>query len=104
MTLEVAQHIGDDIVRTIALQPADGLTRGAIVTDTGDADPRFPVGDVTKGHVFNALGRVARRADLRRLNDHRALADPPATSPAVRPARAARPSHLSRPVSRSSTC
>jgi F-type H+-transporting ATPase subunit beta len=55
MTLEVAQHIGDDQVRTIALQPTDGLTRGAEVTDTG-GPITVPVGDITKGHVFNALG------------------------------------------------
>ena len=55
LTLEVAQHIGDDMVRTIALQPTDGLVRGAEVTDTGTSIT-VPVGDVTKGHVFNALG------------------------------------------------
>ncbi|MEP6599041.1 MAG: F0F1 ATP synthase subunit beta, partial [Actinomycetota bacterium] len=55
MTLEVAQHIGDDIVRAIALQPTDGLVRGAEVTDTG-GPITVPVGDVTKGHVFNVLG------------------------------------------------
>jgi F-type H+-transporting ATPase subunit beta len=57
MTLEVAQHIGDNIVRTIALQPADGLVRGSEVRDTGQPIS-VPVGDVTKGHVFNALGEV----------------------------------------------
>src|SRR6478736_556335 len=56
LTLEVAQHIGDDMVRTIALQPTDGLVRGAEVTDTGSSIT-VPVGDVTKGHVFNALGQ-----------------------------------------------
>ncbi|WP_375493016.1 F0F1 ATP synthase subunit beta [uncultured Jatrophihabitans sp.] len=55
MTLEVAQHIGDDMVRAIALQPTDGLVRGAEVKDTG-SPITVPVGDVTKGHVFNALG------------------------------------------------
>ncbi|WP_375479610.1 F0F1 ATP synthase subunit beta [uncultured Jatrophihabitans sp.] len=55
LTLEVAQHIGDDMVRTIALQPTDGLVRGAEVVDTG-GPITVPVGDVTKGHVFNALG------------------------------------------------
>ena len=55
LTLEVAQHIGDDMVRCIALQPTDGLVRGAEVVDTG-APISVPVGDVTKGHVFNALG------------------------------------------------
>ncbi len=55
LTLEVSQHIGDDMVRTIALQPTDGLVRGAEVTNTG-SPITVPVGDVTKGHVFNALG------------------------------------------------
>jgi len=62
MTLEVAQHIGDNIVRTIALQPADGLVRGAEVRDTGGAIS-VPVGDVTKGHVFNTLGDVLNAKD-----------------------------------------
>ncbi len=37
MTLEIAQHLGDNTVRAIAMQPADGLVRGAPVTDTGSA-------------------------------------------------------------------
>jgi F-type H+/Na+-transporting ATPase subunit beta len=57
LTLEVAQHIGDDMIRAIALQPTDGLVRGAEVTDTG-GPITVPVGDVTKGKVFNALGEV----------------------------------------------
>ncbi|MGH3341505.1 MAG: F0F1 ATP synthase subunit beta [Carbonactinosporaceae bacterium] len=55
LTLEVAQHIGDNIVRAIAMQPTDGLVRGAPVTDTGDPIS-VPVGDAVKGHVFNVLG------------------------------------------------
>jgi F-type H+-transporting ATPase subunit beta len=55
LTLEVEQHIGDNVVRAISMQPTDGLVRGASVTDTG-APIEVPVGDVTKGHVFNALG------------------------------------------------
>src|SRR6266487_5822000 len=55
LTLEVALHIGDNMVRAISMQPTDGLVRGAEVTDTGAAIS-VPVGDVTKGHVFNALG------------------------------------------------
>src|SRR6266536_3509873 len=55
LTLEVEQHIGDNIVRAISLQPTDGLVRGAEVINTG-APIEVPVGDVTKGHVFNALG------------------------------------------------
>jgi F-type H+-transporting ATPase subunit beta len=55
MTLEVAQHLGDNLVRAIALKPTDGLVRGAQVTDTG-GPITVPVGDVTKGHVFNVTG------------------------------------------------
>src|SRR5690349_15502283 len=55
LSLEVAQHIGDGMVRAISLQPTDGLVRGAQVTDTG-SPITVPVGDVTKGHVFNMLG------------------------------------------------
>src|ERR1700722_2245484 len=57
LTLEVAQHIGDNTVRAISMQPTDGLVRGAVVTDTGEPIS-VPVGDVTKGHVFNALGNT----------------------------------------------
>src|ERR1700744_3073243 len=55
VTLEVAQHLGDNLVRTISMQPTDGLVRGVEVTDTGKAIS-VPVGDGVKGHVFNALG------------------------------------------------
>src|SRR5687768_3431841 len=55
LTLEVAQHLGDNMVRAISMQPTDGLVRGAPVTDTG-AGISVPVGDVTKGHVFNVIG------------------------------------------------
>ena len=57
LTLEVAQDIGDSIVRTISMQQTDGLVRSAEVTDTGSAIS-VPVGDVTKGHVFNVLGET----------------------------------------------
>jgi F-type H+-transporting ATPase subunit beta len=55
LTLEVAQHLGDNLVRAISMQPTDGLVRGAAVTDSGRSIS-VPVGDVTKGHVWNALG------------------------------------------------
>src|SRR6195952_856231 len=57
ITLEVAQHLGDDLVRAIALKPTDGMVRGQEVRDTGGAIS-VPVGDVTKGHVFNVTGDV----------------------------------------------
>ena len=55
LVLEVAQHLGDDLVRAIALKPTDGLVRGQEVRDTG-SPITVPVGDVTKGHVFNVTG------------------------------------------------
>ncbi|MEV0902917.1 F0F1 ATP synthase subunit beta [Actinoplanes sp. NPDC049802] len=57
LTMEVAQHLGDNLLRAISMQPTDGLVRGSAVVDTG-APISVPVGDVTKGHVFNALGEV----------------------------------------------
>jgi F-type H+-transporting ATPase subunit beta len=55
LTLEVAQHLGDNIVRAISMQPTDGMVRGTEVTDTG-AGISVPVGIEVKGHVFNTLG------------------------------------------------
>ncbi|WP_425829535.1 F0F1 ATP synthase subunit beta [Streptomyces fractus] len=57
LTLEVAQHLGDGLVRAISMQPTDGLVRQAPVVDTG-ASITVPVGDFTKGKVFNTLGEV----------------------------------------------
>ena len=57
MTMETALHVGDNIVRAIALKPTDGMRRGAEVRDTG-APISVPVGDITKGHVWNATGDV----------------------------------------------
>ncbi len=55
VTLEVALHLGDNMVRAISMRPTDGLVRGAEVRDTG-GPITVPVGDVTKGHVFNVIG------------------------------------------------
>ncbi|MFC3210501.1 MULTISPECIES: F0F1 ATP synthase subunit beta [Planomicrobium] len=57
LTLEVALHLGDDTVRTIAMESTDGLQRGSVVTDLGSAIT-VPVGEVTLGRVFNVLGEV----------------------------------------------
>ena len=57
ITLEVAQHLGDDLVRAISMNPTDGLVRGGQVHDSG-APISVPVGDVTKGKVFNVIGEV----------------------------------------------
>ncbi|WP_371164366.1 F0F1 ATP synthase subunit beta [Buchananella felis] len=57
LTLEVAQHLGHNLVRAISLKPTDGLVRGAEVVDTG-SPITVPVGDVTRGKVFNVTGDV----------------------------------------------
>ncbi|KIL43292.1 F0F1 ATP synthase subunit beta [Jeotgalibacillus campisalis] len=62
LTLEVALHLGDDAVRTIAMSSTDGVTRGAEVTDLG-SPISVPVGDVTLGRVFNVLGEAIDLAD-----------------------------------------
>jgi len=55
ITLEVAQHLGDNLVRTICLGPTDGFARGADVLDTG-APITVPVGPATLGRIINVTG------------------------------------------------
>ncbi len=55
ITLEVAQHIGDDVVRCIAMSSTDGLVRGMEAVDTGKGIS-VPVGECTLGRIFNLLG------------------------------------------------
>jgi len=77
LVCEVAQHLGDDVVRTIALASTDGLVRGMEAVDTG-ASISVPVGNETLGRVFNVLGRpIDNGAEVttgKRLPIHR---DPP---------------------------
>src|SRR5918999_996809 len=74
LTLEVAQHLGENVVRAVSMQPTDGLVRGVEVTDTGKPIS-VPVGDEVKGHVFNALGECLDEpgygADLEHWSIHR---------------------------------
>ncbi|MBL5814560.1 F0F1 ATP synthase subunit beta [Bacillus sporothermodurans] len=75
LTLEVALHLGDDSVRTIAMDSTDGVQRGMEVIDSG-APISVPVGDVTLGRVFNVLGDTIDLneeipADVRRDPIHR---------------------------------
>ncbi|WP_017791777.1 F0F1 ATP synthase subunit beta [Leucobacter salsicius] len=62
LVLEVAQHLGDSLVRAIALKPTDGLVRGQEVIDTGSSIT-VPVGDITKGKVFDVAGNVLNLAE-----------------------------------------
>ena len=62
LVLEVAQHLGDNLIRAIALKPTDGLVRGQEVSDTG-GPITVPVGDITKGKVFNVTGDALNLPD-----------------------------------------
>ena len=55
LTVEVSQHLGNDVVRCIAMSSTDGLMRGMDVNDTGESIT-VPVGNATLGRVFNLLG------------------------------------------------
>lgn len=62
ITCEVAQHLGDGSVRTVALASTDGLVRGMDAADTGKPIT-VPVGEVTLGRVFNLLGEPIDNGD-----------------------------------------
>ncbi|MDE3269307.1 MAG: F0F1 ATP synthase subunit beta, partial [Pseudomonadota bacterium] len=55
LTLEVAQHLGDEVVRTVAMDSTDGLHRGASVRDTGE-QIMMPVGEGILGRILNVIG------------------------------------------------
>jgi len=67
ITVEVAQHIGNNLVRCISMQSTDGLVRGMEAIDTGQPIA-VPVGEQTLGHIFNLLGHT--------LDDRGALPHP----------------------------
>src|SRR5215472_16947039 len=61
LVLEVAQHLGQSTVRTVAMDISDGLVRGQEVTDTG-APIAVPVGDGTLGRIINVVGDAVDEA------------------------------------------
>ena len=84
LTLEVAQHLGDNLVRAVSMQQTDGLVRGKPVQDTG-GPITVPVGDVVKGHVFNTLGEsLDVPTSSLKITERWPIHRPP---PVVRPAR-----------------
>ena len=98
LVLEVAQHLGESTVRTIAMDTSEGLVRGQDVTDTGQPIA-VPVGDGTLGRIINVVGDPVDEAGP---VPHRDAADPSPTrrsTPTSRPRR-----RSSSPASRSSTC
>ena len=57
VVLECQQHLGEDRVRTIAMDGTEGLVRGMVVTDTG-TPIQMPIGDDIKGRLFNVIGHA----------------------------------------------
>ena len=78
LTVEVAQHIGDNTARCIAMASTDGLQRDTEVTDTGHSI-QVPVGRETLGRIFNVLGEAVDNqpapADAPRWDIHRPAPD-----------------------------
>jgi len=76
LVLEVAQHLGENIVRTIAMDSTDGLTRGTRVTDVG-SPISVPVGPETLGRMFDVVGNVIDGKAAPNVKRHPIHRDPP---------------------------
>ena len=99
LVLEVAQHLGENTVRTVAMDTTDGLVRGAEVVDTGEPIT-VPVGPETLGRILNVVGDpVDERGPV---DDQPPFADPSSRRPNSSTNRP-RPK-FSSPASRSSIC
>src|SRR6266851_1191792 len=75
LVLEVAQHLGEGTVRTIAMDTSEGLVRGQEVTDTGQAIS-VPVGDGTLGRIINVIGEPVDEAGPVAHKERRAIHQP----------------------------
>jgi len=75
LVLEVAQHLGEDTVRTIAMDATEGLVRGQEVADTG-APISVPVGDATLGRILNVVGEPVDEKGPVNAKEHRAIHQP----------------------------
>jgi F-type H+-transporting ATPase subunit beta len=75
LVLEVAQHLGENTVRTIAMDSSEGLTRGQSVTDTG-APISVPVGDDCLGRIMNVIGEPVDEAGPIKSATKRAIHQP----------------------------
>jgi F-type H+/Na+-transporting ATPase subunit beta len=75
LVLEVAQHLGESSVRTIAMDSTEGLTRGQEVTDTGQPIA-VPVGDETLGRIMNVIGEPVDEAGPIKTASKRAIHQP----------------------------
>ncbi len=75
LVLEVAQHLGESTVRTIAMDSSEGLVRGQEVTDTG-GPITVPVGNATLGRIINVVGAPVDEGGPVTADEHRAIHQP----------------------------
>ncbi|MEZ5887028.1 MAG: F0F1 ATP synthase subunit beta [Paracoccaceae bacterium] len=75
LVLEVAQHLGESTVRTVAMDATEGLVRGAAVTDLG-APIQVPVGNATLGRILNVIGEPVDEKGPVKAKEHRAIHQP----------------------------
>jgi F-type H+-transporting ATPase subunit beta len=75
LVLEVAQHLGENTVRTVAMDTSEGLVRGQPVTDTGEPIS-VPVGDETLGRIINVVGEPVDEAGPVKAKERRAIHQP----------------------------
>jgi len=75
LVLEVAQHLGENTVRTIAMDATEGLVRGQEVTDT-DGPITVPVGDATLGRILNVVGEPVDEKGAVKAKERRAIHQP----------------------------
>jgi F-type H+-transporting ATPase subunit beta len=84
LVLEVQQHLGDDRVRTVAMDATDGLQRGDKVIDTG-SPIKVPVGEATLGRIFNLLGEPIDGGDPVQADDNWPIHRPAPTVEELKP-------------------
>ena len=75
LVLEVAQHLGESTVRTVAMDSSEGLVRGQAVTDTGEPIS-VPVGDECLGRIINVIGEPVDEAGPVKAAERRAIHQP----------------------------
>jgi F-type H+-transporting ATPase subunit beta len=75
LVLEVAQHLGENTVRTIAMDATEGLVRGQIVTDTG-SPISVPVGNATLGRILNVIGEPVDEGEPINATEYRSIHQP----------------------------
>src|ERR671910_3756385 len=78
LVLEVAQHLGESTVRTVAMDSSEGLVRGQDVSDTGEPIA-VPVGDETLGRIMNVIGEPVDEAGPIKTASTRAIHQPAPT-------------------------